>query len=384
MPELDVKEALKYIEDFETDELELNMGPQHPSTHGVLRLKLKIDGEIVRAVDPVLGYMHRCAEKIGENVTYPQFVPYTDRKDYCASINENFGCCLAVEKLLGCEIPERADYLRVIMAELNRIASHLLVTGVFGLDTGAFTPMLHTFRERERVLDLFEEICGARLTYHYIRIGGVSQDAPEGWLNRVREFLDYFEPKIDEYNQLLSENTIFINRTANIGVLTPEVAINYGCSGPMLRGSGVKWDLRKNDPYSIYDRFDFDIPVGTGEKGAVGDCWDRYMVRIREMVQSARIIRQAVDGITEGPIKAKLPRVLKVPQGEAYTRSETPRGEVGFYIVSTGEDKAYRMRLRSPSFCNLSVLAEISQGSMIADLVCILGSVDIILGDVDR
>jgi NADH-quinone oxidoreductase subunit D len=384
MADIDVKEALKHTEDFETEELELNMGPQHPSTHGVLRLKLKIDGEIVRDVEPVIGYMHRCAEKIGECVTFPQFVPYTDRKDYCASLNENFGYCLAVEKLLGCEIPERADYLRVIMAELNRIASHLLVTGIFGLDTGAFTPMLHTFRERERILDLFEEICGARLTYNYMRIGGVSQDAPEGWLQRVKEFTDYLEPKIAEYNQLLSENTIFINRTANIGIMTPEVAISYGCSGPMLRGSGVKWDLRKNDPYSIYDRFDFDICVGSGEKGTVGDCWDRYIVRVREMLESIKIIRQAVDQIKEGPIKAKLPRVLKVPQGEAYTRSETPRGEVGFYIVSTGGEKAYRMRLRSPCYCNLSVISEISKGCMIADLICILGSVDIILGDVDR
>ncbi len=384
MAELDVSEALTHLEDIETEEMELNMGPQHPSTHGVLRLKLRVDGEIIRAVDPVIGYMHRCAEKVGENVTYGGFIPYTDRKDYVAAMNENFGYCLAVEKILKCEVPERASYLRVIVSELNRIASHLLATGIYGIDIGAFTPMLHCFRERERVLDLFEEICGARLTYNYIRVGGVAFDAPDGWIDRVSAFLDYFEPKVPEYNQLLTENVIFINRTANIGTLTREMAIDYGCSGPMLRASGVKWDLRRDDPYSIYDKFEFDIPVGSGEKGTVGDCWDRYIVRIREMQESVRIIRQALDRFPQGEIKAKLPRVLKLPKGEAYTRTETPRGEVGYYIISDGGESAYRMRCRAPSFCNLSVLAEITKGAMIADAVAILGSVDIVLCDVDR
>jgi NADH-quinone oxidoreductase subunit D len=340
MTELDLKEALTFTDDFETEEMELNMGPQHPSTHGVLRLVLKVDGEIIRSADPVLGYMHRCAEKVGENVSYGGFIPYTDRKDYVAAMNENFGYCLAVEKILPCEVPERASYLRIIVAELNRIASHLLVTGIYGIDIGAFTPMLHCFRERERILDLFEEICGARLTYNYIRIGGVAYDAPSGWVERVGAFLDYFEPKVPEYNQLLTENVIFINRTANVGILTEEVAINYGCSGPMLRGSGVKWDLRRDDPYSIYDKFEFDIPVGSGEKGTTGDCWDRYIVRIREMQESVRIIRQALERIPDGETKAKMPRILKLPKGEAYTRTETPRGEVGFYIVSDGTEKA--------------------------------------------
>jgi len=384
MAEIDIQNAIKYYEDFETEEMELNMGPQHPSTHGVLRLKLKVDGETVRSVDPVIGYMHRCAEKLGEHVTWPGFVPYTDRKDYCAAMNDNLGYAVAVEKILQCEIPERADYLRVIVAELNRIASHLLVTGVFGLDMGAFTPLLHCFRERERILDLFDELCGARLTYNYVRIGGVAWDAPDGWLKGVEDFLSYFDPKIAEYNQLLSENVIFINRTANIGILTPELAINYGCSGPFLRGSGVKWDLRRDDPYSIYDRFDFDVIVGHGEKGSVGDCWDRYIVRVREMEESVKIIRQALKSIPEGPVKAKLPRVLKLPKGEAFARTESPRGEIGYYIISDGGETAYRMRLRSPSFCNLSVIPVLGKNTMIADLVAILGSVDIVLCDVDR
>ena len=384
MSELDIQEAIKHIEDFETEEMELNMGPQHPSTHGVLRLKLKVDGEIVRSADPIIGYMHRCAEKVGESVTYPGFVPYTDRKDYCASMNENLGYCLAVEKLLACEIPSRATYLRVIVAELNRIASHLLVTGIYGIDIGAFTPMLYCFREREKILDLFEAICGARLTYNYIRIGGVSYDTPEGWLQQLSDFLDYFEPKIPEYNQLLTENVIFVNRTANVGILTAKTAIDYGCSGPMLRGSGVQWDLRKDQPYCNYDTFQFDIPVGEGKKGTVGDCWDRYIVRIHEMEQSVKILRQCLANIQEGPTKAKLPRMLKVPKGEAYTRTETPRGEVGFYIVSDGTDTPYRMRLRSPSFCNLSVIPVMAKGNMIADFVAILGSIDIVLGCVDR
>lgn len=369
---------------LKTDEYILNMGPQHPSTHGVLRVLLKTDGEIVEGATPYIGYLHRTFEKHAEHMTWPQIVPYVDRMDYLASMNNDLGYALAVEKLMGMEVNERAQYLRVIVAELNRIASHLVYFGTYGLDVGAFTPFLYAFRERERIVDLFEEISGARLLYNYIWIGGVAFDAPEGWLDKVAEFCDYFDPKIKEYNDLLSYNKIFIERTANIGVIPADLAINYGLSGPSLRGSGVKFDLRKNDPYCIYDRFDFEICYGTGEKGMVGDTWDRYFVRIQEMVESTKIIRQALKQIPDGNAKETVPKNVRVPKGEIYFRTETPRGELGYYIVSNGGKNPVRVKVRAPAFSNLSIIPAIAPGLMVADLVAVLGSLDIVLGEIDR
>ncbi len=368
-----------------TEEMVLNIGPQHPSTHGVLRLKVKTDGEIVTEITPVIGYLHRCFEKHCENVTYEQVIPYVDRCDYIASMNNDFGYVLAMEKFLGIEIPEKVEYIRVIMAEMNRIASHLLALGTFGLDIGAFTPFLYMFRDRERILDLFELTCGARLLYNYMWVGGLSHDIPVGFVEKTYEFLDYFTPQIDEYNNLLSFNKIFIERTADVGTITPEVAINFGVTGPNLRGSGVKWDLRKDESYSIYDRFNFDIPVGEGIKGSVGDCWDRYWVRMLEMGESAKIIRQALDQMPrDGDVRAAVPRRIRAPKGSIYARSETPRGELGFYIVSNGKPKPERIKMRSPAFTALSALSEVSQGWMLSDVLAILGSLDIVLGEIDR
>jgi NADH-quinone oxidoreductase subunit D len=370
---------------MQTEEMLLNMGPQHPSTHGVLRLLLRMDGEVVHDIVPYVGYLHRSKEKIGESVTYQQFIPYTDRLDYLASMNMNFGFVLAVEKMLGLEIPERAEYIRVIMAELNRIGSHLVSWGTFGLDMGAFTPFMYGFREREKIIDIFEKTCGARLTYNYMRIGGVSRDLPNGLEKEIRDFLDYFEPRIPEYHDLLSYNRIFVERTANVGVLPLDLAVAYGVTGPCLRASGLKWDCRVDDPYSIYDRFDFEIPVGSGEMGTTGDAWDRYMVRIREMQQSARIVRQALDSLPSGDILGKVPKSIKTPKDtELYFRTEAPKGELGFYIISNGKAIPERLKIRSPSFSNLSVLQEIGRGSMVADLVAIVASLDIVLGEIDR
>ncbi|MBI3291991.1 MAG: NADH-quinone oxidoreductase subunit D [Elusimicrobia bacterium] len=368
-----------------TDEMVLNMGPQHPSTHGILRLILKLDGEVVRDVQAEIGYLHRCKEKIGENLQYNQYTTYSDRMDYLAGMNNNVGHAIAVERLMGnIQVPERAEYIRVIMAELNRIASHLVALGTYGVDIGAVTPFLYAFRDREKILDLFEEVSGARLLYNYVRIGGVVRDLPEGWGDRCRKFLDYLAPRLDEFDTVLSLNPIFIDRTAKVGVLPADVAINYGCTGPMLRGSGVKRDLRKDEPYSVYSRFSFETPVGPGPRGVVGDCLARYWVRIREMRESAKIVRQALDQLPSGPVMAKLPRILRVPPGEVYVRTENPRGELGFYIISDGSPKPYRFKVRSPAYCNLSVIGEISRGALVADMVAILGSIDIVLGEVDR
>ena len=370
--------------DVRTEEILINMGPQHPSTHGVLRVILRTDGELILEAIPDIGYLHRCAEKIGESVTFHQYVPYTDRLDYLAGMNNNLGFSLAVEKLAGIEAPPRAQYIRVIVAELNRIASHLVSWGTYGLDMGAFTPFLYGFRERELILDLFEALCGARLTYNYVAIGGVRRDLPLGWAQKTREFLDYFEPKIDEYNDLLSYNRIFINRTAKVGVIPADRAIAYGLSGPVLRGSGVKWDLRRATPDLVYDKMDFDICVGEGRMGQVGDSWDRYFVRVLEMVQSARIVRQALDQMPPGDVKAKVPRVFKPPAGEVYYEIENPRGALGFYIVSDGGAVPYRLKVRGPSFSNLSILNEIARDCLLGDIPAIVGSIDVVMGEVDR
>ncbi|MBI4870338.1 MAG: NADH-quinone oxidoreductase subunit D [Candidatus Riflebacteria bacterium] len=373
------------VRELRSQELFVNMGPQHPSTHGVLRLMLRTDGEIVSDVAPVIGYLHRCAEKYGESGTYQMVIPYTDRLDYLAGMNWNFGYCAAVEKLAGIVVPERAEYIRVIVSELNRIASHLIALGTYGLDLGAWTPFLYVMDEREKILDLFEMVCGARLTYSYFRIGGVSADLPEGWVARCREFLDFFRKRIDEFNDLLSYNYIFIKRTASVGVIPPHVAVDFGCTGPVLRGSGVKRDTRVDEPYSVYPRLRFQIPIGRGEKGTVGDCWDRYMVRIHEMEQCCNIVEQALAQMPEaGDVRAKVPKLFKPPKGEIYVRTESAKGELGFYLVSDGTDKPYRCKMRSPSYSNLSVLPAISEGMMLADLVATLGSLDVVMGEIDR
>ena len=366
-------------------EMVLNMGPQHPSTHGVLRLELVVDGEIVVDMVPHIGYLHRCFEKHAEHMTnYQQVIPYCDRMDYLAAMNNDLGYAVACEKLLGIRVPERVEYIRVIMAELQRIASHMVAVGTYGMDIGAFTPFLYMFRDRERILDIFEQTCGARLLYNYIWIGGLSHDIPAGFQEKVKDFIRVFRPSIKELNALLSHNKIFVERTANVGVLPGDVAVNYGASGPILRGSGVQWDLRKNDPYSIYDRFDFEIPVGRGEKGTVGDCWDRYIVRVREMEQSLNIVEQAVDNIPEGDVQSAVPKRIRPDAGEVYVRTETPKGELGYYVVADGTTSPYRVKVRPPCFVNLSVLPAMCRGAMISDVIAILGSIDIVLGEVDR
>ena len=369
---------------IETGEMILNMGPQHPSTHGVLRLKIHTDGEIVSKIEPVLGYLHRCFEKHCEKLSYEQIVPFTDRCDYLASMHMDHAFSLTVEKLLDVELPERVEYIRVIVSELQRIASHLIAVGAFGLDVGAITPFTWTLRDRERILDLFEALCGARLLYNYIWPGGVSHDLPPLFIERTKEFIDYFSPKIVELNDLLTTNKIFIERSADVGVLPADVAINYGVTGPSLRGSGVNFDLRKNEPYSIYEKFDFEVPVGKGEMGSVGDCWDRYYVRVLEMEESLKILRQACDQIPEGNVHESLPKKIRPAKGEVYGRYESARGDVGFYIISNGKNIPLRVKMRSPAFCNLSVLSEISEGWMISDVIANLGSLDIVLGEIDR
>ena len=376
-----------------SDEMIVSMGPQHPSTHGVLKLELRLDGEIVREAIPHIGYLHRCFEKHAENLSYEQIVPFTDRLDYIASMNQNWGFCLAVEEMLTTDpskfesVPERAEYLRVLAGELNRIASHLLAFGTYGMDIGAFTPFLYAFRDRVKILFLFEKLCGARLTYNYIRVGGVSRDLPPDFLDDVSDFLDYFEPKIDEYNALLTNNKIFIERTAGVAVMDEKMTINYGASGPNLRGAGRKWDLRKDEPYSIYDQFDFEIPIGEEIPSlgiVLGDCWNRYMVRMDEMKESVKILRQLINKEwPEGPIMASM-KAIRPPEGEIYSRSETPRGELGFYIISDGSAKPVRVKVKSPCFAALSALSELSRGLMLADIIAIIGSIDIVMGEADR
>ena len=373
-----------------TDTMVLNMGPQHPSTHGVLRLELMTDGEVVEEAIPHIGYLHRNFEKHAENLTYPQIIPYTDRMDYIAAMNNELGFVLAVEELLArgprpVEVPEKAEYIRVIVCELNRIASHLLAFGAYGLDIGAFTPFLYAFRDRETILELFEELSGARLLYNYIRVGGVARDFPGGFHHKLRSFLGYFGPQIDVYNTLLSNNKIFLERTAGIGVLGVDECIQNGWTGPNIRGAGLAWDLRKEEPYSIYDRFDFAIPVGKN-----GDCWDRYMVRMDEMRESVKIATQALDQMEERGLledenfTAKVRGTLRPPAGEIYMRTETPRGDLGYYIHSDGSDRPSRVKVRSPCFTALSALRKMSRGLLIADVVAIIGSIDIVMGEIDR
>jgi len=375
-------------QDLQTEEMLVNMGPQHPATHGVLRVVLRTDGEMVLEAVPHIGYLHRCAEKIGETVAPYQYIPYTDRMDYLAGMNNNLAFAQAVEKLTGLEseITERTKLIRIVFAELNRIASHLVAFGTYGLDLGAFTPFLYAFREREYILDLFESACGARLTYSYITVGGVTDDLPERFVDITREFLDYFEPKVHEYNSLLSHNHIFIKRTANVGVITPQEALDYGLSGPVLRGSGVNFDLRKQ-PGSGYEEFDFDVPVGQGVKGQVGDCWDRYIVRVSEMLESVKIIRQALDKMdgTEGQETLhKKGKTIKLPADEIYYEIENPRGQLGFFVRGNGSAIPERVKARGPSFCNLCVTEKVCEDVLLGDVAAIIGSIDVVMGEVDR
>jgi len=362
------------------EEMELNFGPQHPSTHGVLRLKLKVDGERILDCYPIIGYLHRGTEKLFELHPFFQNVPHTDRMDYVAAATNNLAYVGAVEKLVGLVVPPRARYIRTILCELQRISSHLLWLATHAIDIGAMTPFFYCFREREQILDLFEEYCGARLTLNCMRPGGLPHDLPVGWTGRCREFVDAFPSKVDEYEELLTENRIWKKRTVGIGVLPPEVAIDYGITGPMLRGSGVSWDLRKALPYEAYGEVEFDVPLGKN-----GDTYDRYLVRMAEMRQAARIVVQCLEKLPEGPIMAKRPRVMKAGKdAEVYHGIEGPKGEIGFYIVGDGTPNPYRCHVRPPSFVNLASVPELARGMLIADLVAIIGTTDIVLGEVDR
>ncbi len=398
------RKIIQRLKDTHPEHMVLNMGPQHPSTHGVLRLVLELDGEQIVDVVPDVGYLHRGMEKLAETKGYHKFIPYTDRLDYMSPMSNNTAVCMAVEKLIGIEVPERAQYLRVILCELARISSHLLWLGTSALDIGAMSVFLYTFREREAIYDLYEMVCGARFTVSYMRIGGVAVDVPPPFKPAVQNFIDDFTRKIDEYETLLTQNKIWRMRTEGIGVISAEKAIEYALTGACLRGSGVDVDLRRDNPYLVYDRLDFDVPLGEH-----GDTYDRYRVRMEEMRQSRRIIQQALDQMPEGPVKIGDNKVafperhslehsmealihhfllasegVKAPAGEVYHAIEAPKGELGFYVVGDGTGYPKRMRIRSPSFVNLSALPEMSRGHMIADLVAIIGTIDLVLGDCDR
>ena len=365
---------------FDTNELVINMGPQHPSTHGVLRVVLRLDGERVLDADCVIGYIHRGVEKLCENRDWTHIILLTDRMDYVAAATNNLGYVEAVEKLMQIEVPRRARYLRTVLAELQRIASHCLWLGTHAMDIGAMTVLLYAFREREFVLDLFEEFCGARLTYNSMRVGGLPLDIPPGWDRKVRSFCDLMEGKLDDYETLLTNNRIWLKRTRDVGVISAEEAIGLGLCGPPLRGSGVSRDLRKDEPNAAYEEFDFDIPLGTR-----GDTYDRYLIRMEEFRQAIRIIRQALDGLPEGPVMGKVPRLLKPPAGETYHAIESPKGELGYFLVSDGKStNPYRFRVRPPSFCNLQALKRLVRGHLVADVVALIGTIDIVLGEVDR
>lgn len=392
---LKVSEPNKYKpEHLKSEEMILNLGPQHPSTHGVLRLELVTDGEIIVDVVPHLGYLHRCFEKHVESMPYNQGIPFVDRLDYMAAMNSEHAYVLGIEKMLGIEkdIPKRVEYIRVLVAELNRMASHFVAIGTYAIDIGAFTPFLWMMRDREHILRLLEWVCGARMLYNYIWIGGLYYDLPVGFEERCSEFIEYLKPKLNELENLIIHNKIFIERTANVGVLPLELAINYGISGPMLRASGLKYDLRKIDEYSVYPELDFDIPTGKGDMGSLGDCWDRTYVRVKECYESIKIVEQCLSRLT-GDLKrtrdfdprAAVPKKIRPKAQDLYSRAESPKGELGFFFRADGRtDIPFRCKARSCCFVNLSVIAEISKGAMVADLIAIIGSIDLVLGEVDR
>lgn len=380
--------------ELRTEEMIINIGPQHPSTHGVLRLEVLSDGEVVKEVVPHIGYLHRCFEKHAENLPYNQIIPFVDRLDYVAAMNCEHAYVMGVEKMLGLhgQLPKRLEYSRVLVAELNRIASHLVAIGTYGLDLGAFTPFFWIMRDREHILRMLEWTCGARLLYNYIWIGGLFYDLPVGFEEKTREFIQYFQPKLHELEKLLVENKIFIDRTADVGVLPLDLAINAGVTGPMLRASGLRFDLRRVDAYSVYPELEFDIPIGEGRMGTIGDCWDRTWVRLQEMRESCKIINQCVDRLLsdhkrtrEFDPQALVPKKIRPTKQDIYVRAENPKGELGFFFRADGKsDVPFRCKVRSCSFVNLSVLPEISRGALVADLIAILGSIDIVLGEVDR
>ncbi len=368
------------VPNAEPVEMLLNMGPQHPSTHGVFRMVLWLDGEKIVDMEPHIGYLHRGSEKLCEGEQYAQVITLFDRMDYIANFNNEHVYCRAVEKLMGLEVPERSEYIRVILCELNRIASHLLFIATMGLDAGAMTPSMFCFRGRERIQGLFESVSGARMMHNYFRIGGLKEDVPEDFVQEVRNLLELVKKDTEESDKLLSFNEIFLARLKNIAVMSAEDAIDYGLTGPCLRASGVDYDVRKAAPYSVYDRFDFDVPVGLD-----GDCWDRYYLRVQEIYQSVRIVEQALEQLPEGEVASSLGRRLIRPAaGEVYVRAENPRGEIGVYLISDGSDRPYRIKVRPPSFCNLSALKHMLKDAWIADSVVILGALDIVLGEVDR
>lgn len=384
----------QHLDSIGSQEMIINMGPQHPSTHGVLRLQLITDGELVKEVIPHVGYLHRCFDKHAESMNYGKSIPFTDRLDYLSSMNNSHAFVMGVERMLGIDdkIPKRVEYIRVLVCELNRIASHLIGIGTYGIDIGAFTPFMWCFRDREHIMNMLEWVSGSRMLYNYIWVGGLFYDLPVGFEERCAEFVTYFKPKLVELDELLTENQIFISRTANIGILPADVAINYGVSGPMLRASGIKWDLRRIDGYSVYPEIDFEIPIGKGEMGAVGDCWDRYKIRVDEVKESVKIIEQCLERLLkEFPRKdtfdprALVPKKVNLKAQDYYVRAENPKGELGFYFVTQEKtDIPKRVKARGPSFNNLSVLPELGKGTLIADLIAILGSMDIVLGEVDR
>jgi NADH-quinone oxidoreductase subunit D len=370
-----MKKALK------TKELWVNMGPQHPSTHGVLRLVLALEGERIVDSEVVIGYLHRGMEKLAESLTYPQFLPYTDRLDYISSNAMNFGYVLAMEKLLGLEVPERAQYIRVMMAELTRISSHLVWLATHALDIGAMTVFLYCFRDREAILDLFEMVCGARLITSYFRIGGVANDLPEGFIEQTRDFCKIFPKKAKDYDDLILKNRMWLSRTVNVANISGEEGLNLGLSGPNIRGSEVYWDIRKDEPYSNYDKLDWEIAVEPG-----CDVYARYLVRLKEMRESCKIVEQCLDILErdEGSVTAKVPKVMKPPEGEVYASVEAPKGELGFYVVSDGSTKPYRLKIKAPSFANLISLPTMVKGHLVADVIAAIGSIDVVLGEVDR
>ncbi|RJE85594.1 NADH-quinone oxidoreductase subunit D [Paenibacillus sp. 1011MAR3C5] len=362
-----------------TEELLLNVGPQHPSTHGVFRIVVKLDGEVITEATPVMGYLHRGTEKLAESLNFTQIIPYTDRMDYVSAMTNNYVLVHAVETMMGLEVPLRAEFLRLIVMELQRVASHLVWWGTYLLDIGAMSPFLYAFRDRETIINLFNELCGARLTYNYMRVGGVKWDAPPGWMDKVRDFIPYMEKKLAEYDKLVSGNEIFLARIKGIGQYDAATAIDHGLSGANLRCTGVKWDLRKDEPYSLYSRFEFDVPIGHN-----GDCYDRYCVRLEEIRQSLRILKQAVEQFPSGgETMGKVPRVIRPPAGETYVRIESPRGEIGCHIVSKGKAEPYRLKFRRPSFVNLQILPKLLVGETMTNLITILGGIDIVVGEVD-
>ncbi len=364
---------------IDTVEMMLNMGPQHPATHGVFRMVLRIDGERIVDMVPHIGYLHRGSEKLCEGESYGQIVTLFDRMDYIGNFNNELAFCRAVERLMGIEVPERAMYVRVALCELNRVASHLLFIGTYGLDAGAMTPVMYAFRERERIQNLFEAVSGARMMHNFIRIGGIKEDVPEGFVPRVRKLLEELRRGVEEVDHLLTFNEVFLARTRGIGLIDTDTALSYGMTGPGLRATGLAYDVRKDDPYEVYPNLSFTVPVGE-----YGDCWDRYWVRVQESYQSLELVEQCLDQLPEGPIMTQMRRIARPPKGEVYVHSENPRGDIGVFLVSDGTDKPYRLKVRPPSFCNLSALRYMVKDCYVADVVVILGSLDIVLGEVDR